>query len=456
MTRYLPVLTLVALSACVAPPSAEVAMTRAADPLMPAQMPAPRVPAPMPPAAPDRSNAEIAADILDLTFRMESGRTLPALSRFEGPVTVALTGPVPPTAPGDLARLLARLRAEAGLDITATTGPAAITIEFVARRQVRGAYANVACFVVPRVSSWQDYRAARGSAAMDWTTLRQRDRMAVFIPADSSPQEVRDCLHEELAQALGPVNDLYQLSDSVFNDDNFQAVLTGFDMLVLRVLHDPALHSGMTEAEVAARLPGLLRRLNPSGERPGTPAPRATPEVWVAAMETALGPSGSTSARKAAAQRALAIATAQGWQDSRLAFSHFAVGRVNLTDAPQTALPAFATAGRIYRSLPGGAIHAAHVDMQLAAFALSQGDVQQALALADRAAPVARAAENAALLATVLLIRAEALTLAGRGAEAGAVRLDSLGWARYGFGAEGEVRARMNDIATLPPAPGNG
>jgi len=34
-----------------------------------------------------------------------------------------------------------------------------------------------------------------------------------------SPQEVRDCLHEELAQALGPLNDLYRLPDSVFNDD---------------------------------------------------------------------------------------------------------------------------------------------------------------------------------------------------------------------------------------------
>ena len=50
--------------------------------------------------------------------------------------------------------------------------------------------------------------------------------MAVFLPGDVSPQEIRDCLHEELAQALGPVNDLYRLTDSVFNDDNFNTVLT--------------------------------------------------------------------------------------------------------------------------------------------------------------------------------------------------------------------------------------
>jgi len=42
-------------------------------------------------------------------------------------------------------------------------------------------------------------------------------------------------------------------------------------------------------------------------------------------------------------------------------------------------------------------------------------------------------ARNAALLSTLLLLRAEALELENRAAEAQAVRLDSLGWARYGF-----------------------
>ena len=38
--------------------------------------------------------------------------------------------------------------------------------------------------------------------------------------------------------------------------------------------------------------------------------------------------------------------------------------------------------------------------------------------------------------------------------EARALRLDSLGWARYGFGAEAEVRARLTEIAVLSPASG--
>ena len=60
-----------------------------------------------------------------------------------------------------------------------------------------------------------------------------------------------------------------------------------------------------------------------------------------------------------------------------------------------------------------------------------------------------RKAENAALLATLLMIRSESFAALGRADEARAARLDSLGWARYGFGSDAQVRARMSDIAGL-------
>ena len=63
--------------------------------------------------------------------------------------------------------------------------------------------------------------------------------------------------------------------------------------------------------------------------------------------------------------------------------------------------------------------------------------------------PMVKRAENAALLATLMLIKAEALENQGQAAQAQALRLDSLGWARYGFGAEKQVRARMSEIAAL-------
>ena len=403
-----------------------------------------------------RPNSEIAADFLELTFRMESGRELPVLSRFEGPITVALTGQVPPSAHGDLDRLLARFRSEAGIPVSRAEGRGSITVEFVPRRTIQATYANVACFVAPRVSSWAEFVASRGTATLDWTTLRSRERMAIFAPADSSPQEVRDCLHEEIAQAMGPLNDLYHLPDSVFNDDNFNTSLTGFDMLVLRMIYAPELRSGMTRAEVAGTLPGLLARLNPSGQRAGGGAAPRTPQAWIKAMEVALGPRSAGPARRDAANRALAMAMAQGWRDSRLAFSHFAVGRVNLGHDATTAERSFAEAARLYRGMTGGHVHAAHVDMQMAALALTRGQADTALALADRAIPVVQRAENAALLATLRLVKAEALEMLGRGAEARALRVDTAPLARYGFGSDASVRARTRDIASLARAGARG
>jgi hypothetical protein len=450
--RMAAVLSLTLLVACVPSGGADVSMNRAlpsadTDMALPAAMAGFGLrPAPVP----TRGNAGIARDFLELSFRMESGRVLPALSRFEGPVTVRMTGDVPPTAPTDLARLLHRLQSEADIDIRATTDPdASITVEFLPRNRVQATYANVACFVIPGVSDWAGFRQHRNGPETDWETLVERRRMAVFIPSDGSAQEVRDCLHEEMAQALGPVNDLFRLSDSVFNDDNFHSTLTGFDMLVLRATYSPDLRAGMTEDQVAARLPALLARLHPQGEGVGAAWAAPTSRQWANVIEVALGTRGGLPAREQAARQAIAIAQDGGWQDARLALGHFALGRLLLTRDPETALRAFAEAARLYRSLPGGEIHAAHVEMQLAAHDLATGDHARTLRRIERVLPVVAASENAALMATLLMMKAEALDGLGRSAEAEAVRLDSRGWGRYGFGSDALVRARMAEIAVL-------
>ena len=400
---------------------------------------------------PRRSNASIARDFLDLSFQLESGRALPVLTRFEGPISLRVTGNAPPSLNPDLNRLLRRLRREAGISITrlAPDREASITIEVLPRSELQRYVPQAACFVVPRLSSWSEFKRYRRSAAVDWTTLNTRKRMAIFLPGDVSPQEIRDCLHEELAQALGPLNDLYRLGDSVFNDDNFHTVLTGFDMLVLRAYYAPELGSGMTRAQVAARLPGILAKLNPGGQGIAGPLPDKTPRAWIDAIEEALGPRTSPQRRQAAARRAVSIAKSQGWADNRMAFSLFALGRLSLAGEADTALASFLQAGTIYNARPETRLQGAHVAMQLAAFALSSGQTDTAIQLVDdNIGPVAQA-ENAALLATFLMIKAEALEAQGKTSEARAVRLDSLGWARYGFGSDRAVRLRVSEIAAL-------
>ncbi|MDO7630901.1 MAG: ATP-dependent transcriptional regulator, partial [Loktanella sp.] len=82
-----------------APPSRAVALTQALPPM---QMFSTSYVAPA-----TRPNSEIAQDFLDLSFRMESGRAVANMTRFDGPITVRATGDVNATMLHDLQALLA-------------------------------------------------------------------------------------------------------------------------------------------------------------------------------------------------------------------------------------------------------------------------------------------------------------------------------------------------------------
>ncbi|MEM1386807.1 MAG: DUF2927 domain-containing protein [Pseudomonadota bacterium] len=73
---------------------------------------------------------------------------------------------------------------------------------------------------------------------------------AVAIIRGEHPELLRlSCIHEELAQGLGLSNDSPNARPSIFNDDEEFALLTGQDELLLRILYDPRLRTGMRAAE---------------------------------------------------------------------------------------------------------------------------------------------------------------------------------------------------------------
>ncbi|VAV87443.1 ATP-dependent transcriptional regulator [hydrothermal vent metagenome] len=398
-------------------------------------------PNPQPPA---RANSDIARDFLDLSFQLESGSTLPVFTRFESPITVRITGVPPVTLLPDLDRLLRRLRSEAGINISRVSdGAANITIEAVSRRDIHKFQPSAACFVVPNVSSLKEYSATWRGKSTSWGDMRQRTRLAIFIPNDVSPQETRDCLHEELAQALGPLNDLYRLPDSIYNDDNMQTVLTGFDMLILRATYQPELYSGMTRQQVASRLPAILSRLNPPGDNLSPRLTKTTPRAWINAIETALGPSASQAKRMRAANRALDIATSEGWFDHRLGFTHYTLGQLAKKSNPALSVQHFRAAMKAYQQTPGTAIQQANTAIQLAAWSIIAGQPDVALKFILPYVDTAKNHEDAALLANLMLLRAEALEMMGDKDMAQALRLDSLGWARYGFGTDWVLRSKL-------------
>ncbi|MGV6848036.1 MAG: DUF2927 domain-containing protein [Marinibacterium sp.] len=80
---------------------------------------------------------------------------------------------------------------------------------------------------------------------------------AVAVIRAELPDLLRlSCIHEEIAQGLGPANDSPQARPSIFNDDDEFALLTSHDELLLKMLYDPRLKTGMTadEARAAARI----------------------------------------------------------------------------------------------------------------------------------------------------------------------------------------------------------
>ncbi len=416
-------------------------------------LPAMKTFAPSRPSQPSQSNATLTRDFLDLSFRLENGASLPSFSRFEGPIRVRVIGSAPPSLGPDLDRLLDRLRREARINITRVSPNAAaeITVQPVTRAQIQRVAPSAACFVRPNVENWTDYRARRRDPDTFWNRLSERKKMAVFLPADVSPQEIRDCLHEEIAQALGPVNDLYRLSQSVFNDDNFHTVLSGYDMLILRATYDASLRTGMSQTEVAARLPAILSRLNPRGGLARTPPLVGENPSWRRAIAQATNPSENKARRLSAARRAVAIANGFGATDIRLAYSQYVLGRLSLARDPNQALAAFLAAGRIYQNRPDTAIHEAHVAMQIAAFQLSAGRADVALGLVNRNLDIVTQSEHAALLSLLLLIKSEALTSLGRTREADAAQKDALAWARYGFGSTDDIQSRVSEIRAISP-----
>jgi hypothetical protein len=57
------------------------------------------------------------------------------------------------------------------------------------------------------------------------------------------------CIHEELAQGMGLANDSPTARPSIFNDDEEFGLLTKHDELLLKILYDPRLKTGMTVEE---------------------------------------------------------------------------------------------------------------------------------------------------------------------------------------------------------------
>ena len=84
------------------------------------------------------------------------------------------------------------------------------------------------------------------------------DRSFVYIVADEGRSTFRHCMVEEITQSLGPVNDDWHLSASIYNDSSRVNSFGIFDWYILNMLYDHRVKAGMTPTEVRKVLPAAI------------------------------------------------------------------------------------------------------------------------------------------------------------------------------------------------------
>ena len=186
------------------------------------------------------------------------------LTRWQGPLRVALVGEVQDRHVSYARQHLADLAALSGLEVTLTPYEEANVVVILSPAPFERA-----------LDSYRDvYRAFFGSdRAMEAITAQMKQEATCYarvvtdesgdvitgamalIPTDHGRFVVRACIIEELTQAMGLFNDSDDILPSIFNDRSPNMVLSEHDRLLVRILYDDRLRPGMTwaEAEPIAR-----------------------------------------------------------------------------------------------------------------------------------------------------------------------------------------------------------
>lgn len=84
-------------------------------------------------------------------------------------------------------------------------------------------------------------------------------RSDAVVVVDEGEGLFKRCMHEEILQGLGPLNDDRSLSDSMFNDTSRHTEFRRFDRLILNVLYDPRIRAGASPGAIAPLLPTVVR-----------------------------------------------------------------------------------------------------------------------------------------------------------------------------------------------------
>ncbi len=386
------------------------------------------------------SNADHADTLVELYFRTEWDATREGLAKWDGPVTVSIDSSTLDDYEPFLEEYLARLRLEGGVDISlASSGDGAISIVTAPAEEMRRTFATAFCLVSPGRLSFSEFVASLSNPDLiDWTQVNTIEAATVFIPVNASPFQVRACLMEEIAQALGPGNDIFYLADSIFNDDGAHMRPTSFDMLALRVLYDPRLSPGMPLTEAEPIIRDLLDIYRPEGAGvPRGPTFMAAPE-WKDTILASSAHGVPAATQLAIAEEAVRLSRGFSSTDPRRGFSFERLGRAYLAHRkPQKAEVAFRRAIAAYEISVGDQdVRVASARVGLARALNAQGKSGQALTQVDLAMPVLAAHDTEDLISAAFMERHAAQATLGQRRRALETALIGLDWSLYALGAD--------------------
>ncbi|MEM7524855.1 MAG: DUF2927 domain-containing protein [Pseudomonadota bacterium] len=386
----------------------------------------------------------IAGDFVEITFFAEWGTRLSAQLRWRRPVRVAAIGDALAPYQPRIDSLVARIDAAApGLDISTASRAEEAEAEIVLRLAPRGAMREVAptalCFLTPFRGDWPAYRAAAARGEARWADQTVLEAVTIFIPDNLAPNEARSCIEEEIVQSLGPVNDLYRIEDSIFNDDNVHQSATAFDLMIVRVLYDPAMRDAETIDEARRAAERALADVPLSllsGDRTRVRR-EAHDDRYTDNFKRYQEADGAQETKKWA-QRLSQTVEAFGPEDHRRGEAARALGFAALLgDRPGDAIRELRRAERFFAARIGpDSLRRATVCLSLGRTLFSEWRYEEALEELGAAIPVLAAHEREADLAQALRFSAVALAREGKPEAATQKAREAIAWAEYAFGVD--------------------
>ena len=384
-------------------------------------------------------NESLADLFVVLTHEMEWGAPRPHLVRYEAPVVVGLEGPGAARFAPFLDRFLGMLRAEARVPVTRGDAGANLHVRFVDGDRFASALRTAACVTAHGEIAWDRFADDPGGhGARALAGARSIEAMTVFIPDTAPPYLVRNCLMEEVPQALGLANDLYGLGSSSFNDDGAHLWPTKLDLLMLRVLYADGVATGLSRHATAARAKAVLDRVNPEG-RSAPPLPRLRRRVlgdWPELMAAVFSRGISEGEAGTLAERALRVIRAGAPGSPQHCHTLVTAGRVFSRREPERALALFDRAGEVCEAAHGQSdIRQARIALERACALARAGRTGDAAALAEATWPVLAAYGQDERLAALFTIEADALaaTQPDSAEATDAARL-AMEWSAYALG----------------------